>query len=183
MAASDREKWNAKYRGEEAIAQPSPFLAALSDLLPARGQALDVAGGSGRNALWLLQRGLQVTIVDISEVGLERAASAAGGLRTVQLDLELDPLPAGPWDLIVCSHFLHRPLFQQFPHLLAPGGLLVVVHPTASNLKDHPHPTRQYLLEDGELVSLVAGLEVVYSEEGWMESRRHEAWLVARKPL
>jgi tellurite methyltransferase len=182
MAAPDRERWNAKYREEEAIAQPSPFLAALGDRLPARGRALDVAGGSGRNALWLLQRGLEVTIADISEVGLQRAAAAAPALRTLQLDLENDPLPSGPWDLILCSRFLHRPLFARFPDLLAPGGLLVIAHPTVANLQKHPRPGRQFLLEDGELPSLAPGLEILLHEEGWFESGRHEAHLLARKP-
>jgi tellurite methyltransferase len=183
MAGPDRERWNAKYREEEAIAQPSPFLVALADLLPRRGRALDVAGGSGRNALWLLRHGLQVTIADISDVALQRAAAAAEGLRTVEVDLESEPLPEGPWEVIVCSHFLQRPLFSQFPALLAPGGFLVVAHPTVVNLQKHPRPGREYLLAEGELHALVKGLEVVRFEEGWVESGRHEARLVARKPL
>jgi tellurite methyltransferase len=182
MAASDRERWNTKYREEEAISQPSSFLAALAGLLPWQGRALDVAGGSGRNALWLLRRGLQVTIADISEVALQRAALAAPGLQTVRLDLENEPLPAGPWDLILCSHFLHRPLFARCPGLLAPGGCLVIAHPTVSNLQKHPRPGRQFLLEDGELPSLISGLDVLLYEEGWADSGRHEAHLLARKP-
>jgi tellurite methyltransferase len=190
MAVADRERWNRKYREEAArplqpeaeIAEPSPFLAEVSALLPVSGRALDVAGGSGRNARWLLQRGLQVTIADISEVGLQRAVAAAPGLRTMQLDLESEPLPPGPWDLILCSHFLHRPLFARFPGALARGGMLVIAHPTASNLERHPKPGRQFLLEDGELPSLVSGLDVLLYKEGWTSSGRHEAWLLAQKP-
>jgi tellurite methyltransferase len=190
MAAADRERWNTKYREEAArplrsedeIATPSHFLAEVSALLPASGRGLDVAGGSGRNARWLLQRGLQVTIADISEVGLQRAVAAAPGLQTVQLDLESEPLPPGPWDLILCSHFLHRPLFAAFPGALAPGGMLIVAHPTASNLQRHPKPGRRFLLEDGELPSLISGLDILLYKEGWTPSGRHEAHLLAQKP-
>lgn len=49
----DREKWNARYREEGPPSPPSPFLVGLDDLLPRRGRALDVAGGTGRHALWL----------------------------------------------------------------------------------------------------------------------------------
>jgi len=186
MPLGDREKWNTRYRAEEAVAPPSPFLAALDDVLPRRGRALDVGGGSGRNALWLARRGLEVTLADVSDVALERAAAAARAealtLETVRVDLEAEPLPPGPWDLILCAYFLHRPLFAAFTAALSAGGWLVVAHSTRSNLQRHPRPGPDHVLEDGELPTLIQGLEVVRYEEGWLESGRHEARIVARKP-
>jgi SAM-dependent methyltransferase len=179
MAEKDRLKWNERYREEEATLPASPFLAQLTDVIPRRGRALDVAGGSGRNGRWLMEHGLDVTVADISEEGLARAASF--GLSTVRLDFDLEPLPEGPWDVILCNHFLHRPLFAAFPDLLAPGGWLLVAIATAVNLERHAHPSRQYLLEPGELVRLAKGLEVVSCTEGWVESGWHEARLVARR--
>lgn len=183
----DREKWNARYRDEEAPSPPSPFVLGLDDLLPRRGRALDVAGGTGRHALWLARRGLETTLADISEVALEKAAAAARAegltLRTVQIDLQASPLPPGQWDVIVCAYFLHRPLFAEFPSALAPGGWLVVTHATRSNLEKHARPGPEYLLEDGELPALVRGLDVIRSEEGWLDSGRHEARLVARRAV
>ncbi len=184
MAEGDRDRWNARYRDEDGDATPSPFVSGLDALLPRHGRALDVAGGSGRNALWLARRGLDVTLADVSDVALERAAHRARveglPLRIVQIDLEAAPLPAGPWDLILCTYFLHRPLFAQFEAALAPGGLLVVAHATRSNLLRHPRPGPRHVLEDGELPTLVRGLDVLRSEEGWLESGRHEARIVAR---
>ncbi|WP_242338297.1 MULTISPECIES: bifunctional 2-polyprenyl-6-hydroxyphenol methylase/3-demethylubiquinol 3-O-methyltransferase UbiG [Anaeromyxobacter] len=186
MAEGDRERWDARYRDEDAIPEPSPLLDALDALLPRQGRALDVAGGSGRNALWLARRGLEVTLADVSEVALERAAREARrrglSLATLRIDLEASPLPHGPWDLVLCTYFLHRPLLSAIPAELAPGGLLVVAHATRRNLERHARPGPAHLLEDGELPTLVRGLEVVRYEEGWLESGRHEARLVARKP-
>ncbi len=186
MAQGDRERWNVRYRDEAETPAPSPFLLALDDLLPRRGRALDVAGGSGRNALWLARRGLDVTLADVSDVALERAAraAAAAGLRlaTVRTDLEAGPPPPGPWDLVVCTYFLHRPLLAALPAVLAPGGLLAVAHATRTNLTRWPRPGPDHVLEDGELPGLVRGLEVLRSEEGWLEGGRHEARLVARRP-
>jgi tellurite methyltransferase len=179
VAEKDRQKWNARYREEEATLEPSPFLASLAEVIPRSGRALDVAGGSGRNAVWLERQGLSVTVADISDKGLARAA--ARGLATALVDFDVDPLPPGPWDVILCSHFLHRPLFREFPAALAPGGLLIVAHPTLRNLTRHAHPSREYLLGEGELEELARGLEVVSSAEGWVESGKHEARLVARK--
>jgi tellurite methyltransferase len=185
MAAADRDRWNARYRDEEAPLEPSSFVAGLDAVLPRRGRALDVGGGSGRHALWLARRGLEVTLADVSDVALACAATAARaeGLRLTKLaaDLEAAPLPAGPWDVILCTYFLHRPLFPAFAAALAPGGLLVVAHATRSNLERHPRPGPEHVLEDGELAGLVRDLEVIRLEEGWLESGRHEARLVARR--
>lgn len=186
MAQGDRERWNARYGEEAGIPEPSPFLLALEAILPRAGRALDVAGGPGRNALWLARRGLDVTLADVSDVALARAARAAEeaglALATVRVDLEAEAPPAGPWDLVVCTYFLHRPLLAALPALLAPGGLLVVAHATRRNLERHPRPGPDHVLEEGELPRLVRGLEVLRSEEGWLEAGRHEARLVGRRP-
>ena len=124
-------------------------------------------------------------MADISPVGLalaERNAELEGlRLRTQRIDLEQDPFPPGPWDLIVCVRFLWRPLFAVIPDELASGGVLVVVHPTRSNLLRHERPGLHHLLEDGELPGLVHGLDVVHYEEGWTEEGHHEARLFARR--
>lgn len=186
MSSDERTKWDARYReGSHAGAEPSKVLVEIEALLPARGRALDVGGGAGRHALWLARRGLDVTIADISQAGLaiatERARAEGLAVRTLVADLETDPLPAGPWDLIVVFHFLLRPLFSVFPHVLAPGGVLAVVHPTRANLARHDRPGAAFLLGDGELPGLVIGLEIVRYDEGWLDEGRHEARLVARK--
>jgi tellurite methyltransferase len=191
MSRADADRWNARYRaGEAQGAAPSPFLLSLEPLLPRAGRALDVAGGAGRNALWLAARGLTVTLVDIAEEGLALARAAAAGrglpLETLCADLEEAPLPDGPFDLVVCTLFLHRPLFAQIPPRLRPGGLFVFQQPTRSNLQRHPQPPARFLLEDGELPALVTGLELVRHDEVWFsdagEPARHEARLVARRP-
>jgi methylase of polypeptide subunit release factors len=82
VSERDREKWDQKYteRGR-ATRETSAFLQSLDAVLPRSGRALDVGGGSGRHAIWLAGRGLDVTIADVSEVGLKLArddAAAAG---------------------------------------------------------------------------------------------------------
>jgi tellurite methyltransferase len=187
MSDVDRQKWDARYRqSTTAPRDPESFLLELDELLPCAGRALDVAGGAGRNALWLARRGLDVTLVDISAVGLELAAAAAAGeslpLKTIAADLDAEPLPAGPWNLIVSCHFLWRPLYSQAAEQLAPGGLLIVVQPTRKNLERHASPSERFLLDDGELPSLVRGLHIVRYDETWQASGRHEARLLARVP-
>jgi SAM-dependent methyltransferase len=185
VAAGDRERWNARYREEERVAAPSPFVSGLAPLLPRGGRALDVAGGTGRHALWLARQGLEVTLADVSDEALARATEIAQSeglaLTTVRVDLELEPLPAGPWDLVLCTYFLHRPLFPALVEALAPGGLLAVAHPTRRNLERHARPGPAHVLDPGELPGLVRRLEVLRHDEAWFESGRHEARLVARR--
>lgn len=187
----DRARWDARYREEGPCArQPAALITGLDELLPRRGRALDVAGGAGRHAVWLARRGLDVTLVDVSPVGVDlaRQAAAAAGValdaRVLDLERERESLPPGPWDLIVDFHYLQRSLFPALAAALAPGGLLVFVQPTRSNLERHPRPGPAHLLDDGELARIAASLplEVVRLDEGWLEEGRHEARLVARRP-
>lgn len=185
MADDDRARWDARWRSAPVErSAPARFLGGLDDILPRAGAALDVAGGAGRNALWLARRGLAVTLVDVSPVALERArvAAAAEGvsLDVVALDLDQSPLPDGPFALVVSIDFLCRPLFDAFPTRLAPGGVLVYAQATTRNLERHVHPSARFLLGEGELPRLVRGLDVVRYEEGWFDDR-HEARLAARK--
>jgi tellurite methyltransferase len=181
LSESERRRWDERYRrrGAEAAAA-SPFLDELDGLLPRQGRALDVAGGAGRHARWLARRGLAVTLVDISSEALALAGAGGVPLTLIRADLETDPLPPGPFDVVVSCHFLRRELFAAFPTVLAPGGLLVYVQPTRSNLLRHPSPSARFLLEDGELPGLVQGLEILRYQEGWFG--QHEARLVARRP-
>ena len=188
MSDDDRQTWDARYRAAAPAETmpPSSLVTELDSLLPRRGRALDLAGGRGRQAIWLAQRGLDVTLVDVSGVGLElagKAAESAGAaVKCEQVDLAAAPFPAGPWDLILSFHYLQRSLFGEFPKALAPGGLLVFVQPTKRNLERHARPSARFLLEEGELKGLVQGLEIVRYDEGWLQEGRHEARIVARKP-
>jgi SAM-dependent methyltransferase len=153
--------------------------------LPAGGRALDIAGGAGRNAIWLARQGFDVTIADVSSVGLalarERAAAANVKIQTLEIDVEQQPLPAGPFDLVLSHCYLCRHLFPQFPRLLSDDGRLVVIQPTQRNLERNEKPPAAFLFEEGELQKLAAGVEIVQYEEGWSADDRYDAVLVAKK--
>ncbi len=188
MSLADLEKWDAKYNeATEVPSVPSAALVNLAAWLPHEGRGLDVAGGAGRNAIWLASRGLSMTVADISPVGLrlarQRATSAGVTLHTHRCDLDHDKsLPEGPWDLIVVVCFQCRHLLGQMRHELARGGRLVIVQPTVTNLQRHARPSAQYLFQDGELRRLVEPLfHVLHYHEGWSADDRYDAVLVAQK--
>jgi tellurite methyltransferase len=186
MPLFDQQKWDAKYAAaDEAPREPSAVLRSLAELIPGSGRALDVAGGAGRNAIWLAQRGWNVTIADVSPRGLElaaaRGAAMGASVTGLQTDLEEAMFPNGPWDLILSVCYLWRPLYQVYPQVLSPGGLLVIIQPTKKNLERHAKPPAGFLLNDGELPSLVSRLEIMHYAEGWQADGRHDAVVVARK--
>src|SRR5579872_4748825 len=115
MTHEEKSLWNRKYEeGSHTLTEPDPFwLNACSDFLAETkpGSALDVAGGVGRHALWLAERGWKVTLIDISEVGLSLARESfrqKGGLRfsgqleTEAMDLsQVHDLGRDQYDLIL----------------------------------------------------------------------------------
>ncbi len=145
-AGMDREQWNSRYAGSELLwsAHPNRFLAAeVAELAP--GRALDLACGEGRNAVWLGERGWEVTGVDFSDVALAKAAKLADerGVRIewIQADLlQFVPEP-GSFDLIVVL-YLHlvaadrRKVLAGVAAAVAGGGVLLVVGHDSSNLLD-----------------------------------------------
>jgi SAM-dependent methyltransferase len=186
MSATDRQRWEARYQQQTTPrVDPCPWLCAQDDRLPREGTALDVAGGAGRNACWLAARGLASTLVDISPTALDLASQAANRrglpLNVIALDLEEAPLPFGPWSVVYSGYYLNRQLLGTVSESLAPGGWLIFVQPTLRNLERHDRPPAGFLLEEGELPSLVRNLESVRYEECWNETGRHEARLLARR--
>jgi SAM-dependent methyltransferase len=185
MGAKDRTHWDERYRAHGGPAEPSAFLVELDGLLPRHGRALDVAGGAGRNGLWLARRGLDVTVVDISPVALalagQRAAQEGLEVGLVTADLEGQGLRPGPWDVVTWFHYLDRRLLGEVGGVLAGGGWLVVECATRLNLLRHARPGPLHVLEPGELPGLVPGLVVVSHQEGWFDNH-HDARLVARRP-
>ncbi len=188
MSAADRQKWDQKYADPaQAPRDPSVVLVNLEAYLPRSGRALELAGGAGRNAIWLARRGMDVTVWDISAVGLalacERAAAAGVTLHTEIVDLaEPSFQPRGEFALVLSVCYVNRSLLSAAHQLLAPGGMLIVIQPTHKNLEQHSKPPRDYLLADGELPTLVQNLKIIHSEEGWLADGRHDAVVVAMKP-
>ena len=121
---------------------------------------------------------------DVSPVGLAQASEAARtagcALETLVIDLESEPLPSGPFDVITCFHYLQRELFPALIARLAPRGWLCVEIATTTNLERHAHPSRRFLLEPGELAQLIAPLALVHSVEGWFDER-HVARVAAQR--
>ena len=164
---------------------PAAWLTMHKHRLPP-GDALDVACGRGRHALWLAQQRWRVTAVDRDADVLRELETEARrqGLtitaRVADLETAPAPLPAEAFDVIVAVHYLHRPLFPRLLGALRPGGVLVYeTFTTAQAARGRP-TNPDFLLRPGELRELVSSLELIESREGEFDGR-DVASVVARK--
>ncbi len=186
-----RRKWDARHRSAELTRPPCTVLEKNAHLLPAKGRALDLACGLGRNALFLARRGLDVDAWDISPVAVQRlgafARQQALRVRPEVRDAGSAPPHADSYDVIVVSFFLHRALAPRISAALRAGGLLFYQTFTAERVDDSGPANPDFRLGPNELLTLFSALRVlVYREEGRVgdtrQGVRNEAMLVAMRP-
>jgi SAM-dependent methyltransferase len=108
-----RNKWDERYDVPDYVygTEPNAFLVEVAHRIP-KGPVLCLGEGEGRNAVYLARLGHDVTAVDSSAVGLEKAQKLAAAhsvtLTTVHADLADFPMGRGRWAGIV-SIFCHLP--------------------------------------------------------------------------
>lgn len=193
--------WEERYQSKPAVwsGRPNPQLVAeTAELAP--GRALDVGSGEGADAVWLAERGWQVTAVDISTTALGRAAEhaeAAGVGHRIEFthaDLRDKPPAEGAYDLVT-AQYMHLPPAQRrelFAHLaaaVAPGGVLLIVGHHPMDLWTSSHrlhmPDMMYTAED-----VAADLDPTHWDVQTTDTRprpgphdaiHHDAVLLARR--
>ena len=162
--------WDQRYEGAELAwsAEPNLFLPPLVEGLEP-GKALDIACGEGRNAIWLARQGWEVTAVDFSPVGIEKAWQLSDGVEVewVVADVTLYE-PTTTFDLVVVFYLHVLPedlaaVMQMATEALAPGGTLFAVGHAVRNMTDG-HGGPQYpeiLWDEATIAPMVGQLDVI----------------------
>jgi SAM-dependent methyltransferase len=138
-----KDFWNERYGGEDYVygEAPNELLVDFAARIPP-GPVLLLGEGEGRNAVFLAERGHEVTAVDQSAVGLAKAQALAGrrgvAIHTVEADLADYELGAG-WSAIVSvwCHLpsgLRRQVHAAIPAALVPGGVFFCVAYTPAQI-------------------------------------------------
>jgi SAM-dependent methyltransferase/DNA-binding transcriptional ArsR family regulator len=98
---------------------------------------LDLGGGPGHITRTFVAHGLRGTLLDTADI-VTHVVPTYGideieGLEAVAADFNRDPLPAGPFDVVLLSNVVHiydaasvRALFAKAARVLSPGGVLAV---------------------------------------------------------
>ncbi len=110
--------------------------AALAALPP--GKALDLAAGSGRHALWLAERGWNVTAVDI-------VVEDVPGVQYIRADLKDCEyrIAPGSWDLIVCWLYWQPDLLPEIARGVRTGGMVALAGKTSGRFATSPAQFRE----------------------------------------
>lgn len=196
--------WHTRFQNEEYVygTEPNVFLAEIQKKLEVSGDALAIAEGEGRNAVFLAEQGMSVTAWDYAESGLaktEKLAQNRGVSVTTKLvDLNDAKWIENQWDELVC-------IFGQFPNELRekmlegvkktvkPGGYFVTevysIHqiPYKSGgpqNQEFLYAPEEFLKTFGDwrIVHLFMG-EVIRTEGKFHNGLAHVIQFVAQKPL
>jgi SAM-dependent methyltransferase len=159
------EEWDERYaERQQWSSEPNALIAELLAGLPP-GDAVDLAAGEGRHALWLAARGWRVTAVDFSAVGLGRGRTQAGAEQVTWVAADVTTWTARQDSLdLVLVAYLHLPEDYSLAVLtravgwLRPGGRLLVLGHDVDNLSAGVGgPQEPAILHSVERLAPVAG--------------------------
>ncbi|APW99869.1 SAM-dependent methyltransferase [Halobiforma lacisalsi AJ5] len=170
----DRARWNEKYDDPDFDLpdDPIPELERRIDTVP-DGRALDVATGTGRNALFLAEHGYDVDAIDVSDAALERARDRAAErgvevdwIRTDLAEFDLEGEHAGEYDVITVSFFAALEHLPALKEALAPGGVLVYEHHLRSSDPIEVGPSSDgHRYRSNDLLRACLDLTILHYEE------------------
>lgn len=165
--------------------EPAQFLVENAELLP-KGRALDLAMGSGQNAIYLAQTGFEVEGVDISSEAVSRAVESAikAGvtIKTEVADLEGDyRIEKETYDLIICFNYLQRSLIPQIKNGLRRGGMIVYETFIDEQARFGRPKNPDHLLKRNELLDMFRDFRCLRYREGIMPGPKAIAGIVAEK--
>ncbi len=175
-----RAIWNDKFSREGYLygKRPNAFLAPRIDALPAGARLLLLGEGEGRNACYAAARGIDVTALDASDVGLAKAEALAreAGVTITTLHQDLAIWNATPRYDAVMASFLHlkEPLrtqaFREALKALKPSGVFVAEFFSTKQL-----PLSSGGPKDVDLLYTVDSLREIFALPGFEILRLEEA--------
>ena len=169
--------WDQRFAAKEFVygEQANDFLRQHAAGLAA-GQALCLAEGEGRNAVFLAELGHQVCAQDISPVGLRKAKALAlqkgVSITTLCCDLAALKLQPNSLDLIAAIWMHVEPelrarVFEQAVEALRPGGHLLIeaYRPQQLNFSSGGPARKELLIEAAQLQQELDALEPLILQE------------------
>jgi SAM-dependent methyltransferase len=139
------EMWDRRFAERAWPTDPDPYLVELAESLPP-GRGLDLGAGPGRNSLWLAAKGWDMTLVDLSRVGLDQALAAARAVAATIVPVHADVYDWQPdeadFDLVIVANLHPGPdalasVLARAGAALRIGGHLYAVGHHVGNLGRH----------------------------------------------
>lgn len=139
----DSASWDERYAAADRLWPVGPNMY-VEDRLSVHepGVGVDLASGEGRNAVWLAERGWNMTAVDFSEVAIKRGRQHAADVKFDVADV-VSWEPEDSVDLVLIAYLHLEP--QTFPEVVQrssgwvrQGGELFMIGHDVSNI-EHGH--------------------------------------------
>ena len=181
--------WDEKHTNSCDLKKPpSRFLVEQIERL-SPGRALDLATGSGRNAIYLARNGYKVDAIDYSGVAVSQLKYFVNQqslpVSVQQEDLTTFRIPGVTYDLIINFNYLERSLIPQMIKGLKPGGMILFETYTIEQPRYGKPHNPEYLLKPNELIKSFKELQIIYYHERVdhsSEETKAIASLLAQKP-
>jgi tellurite methyltransferase len=164
------DDWNKRYREGfySGAIEPHNLLKKFWPAIPGRRVA-DIAMGTGRDALFLSEKGFFVTGLEGSaeaiKISKERMMQKNLFVWPVLGDARALPYKKNSFDCVTVFYFLQREIVDEIRALLKKGGILIYeTYLKRQNDIDRPR-NPAYLLDDGELIGYFRGFELIFYEE------------------
>lgn len=193
---SETEHWEGRYTG----AEPPPWdtgrvsaelVRRVNDAKIAPCRAVELGCGTGINAIWLAQRGFDVTAVDISPTAIERARQRAAdvgvSVRFVVADVTALPDLGPPFAFFFdrgCYHAVRRGnaggFLRQLDGITAAGSIGVVLTGNAREERKPGPPvvTAETIRAELGRVFEIVSLEEFRFDQDEPDGHRHLGWSV-----
>jgi tellurite methyltransferase len=162
--------WNKRYREGfySGAIDPHALLTKFWPVIPGR-RVVDIAMGSGRDALFLSEKGFFVTGLEssIEAINIAKETTTQKNLVVYPVlgDARRLPYRENTFDCTLVFYFLERESIHKIQALLKKGGILMYeTFLKRQNNIDRPR-NPDYLLDDGELIGYFKGFEVLFYEE------------------
>lgn len=179
------QEWDKKYSTEEYIYTKTPNRFVVEYCQDLKGKtAIDLAGGEGRNSIWLAKSGWQVENIDFSQVALDKFLKWAeeenvsnNAIATCQDGTEFKPA-LGTVDLGVIA-YLHIPMgeltksIRNLASVINQGGHLFGVWHSGENAAEFNGPKDKPNFADIETALSGTGMEILEltNREGQIQTR------------
>lgn len=180
--------WNTRFQTENYVygREPNVFLTEFQKKIKVSGDALAIAEGEGRNAVYLAEQGMKVTAWDYAESGLAKTnklAEERGVVVSTELvDLNEANWSKDKWDEIVCifGHLpteLRQKTLQGVKEAVKPGGyfLTEVYSHYQIPYKSGGPQEQDFLYKPEEFLKIFAEWRIIHFFMG--EVARHEGEL------
>ncbi|HPP06969.1 MAG TPA: class I SAM-dependent methyltransferase [Syntrophorhabdaceae bacterium] len=181
--------WDRRYREGfyNGVLEPHDLIKRFYHEIP-RGVVIDIAMGTGRDAVFLSDKGYSVIGIERSKEAIKVFQREFGGkhkeVSCIIGDADFLPFKDDIAEGVTIFYFLIREIMGNIKAILKKGGILIYeTFLKRQNIIDRWR-NPEYLLEDGELYSYFSDFELLFYEEVISRGRKKDkviARFVGRK--